>query len=33
MAPVNRPVVHLRAIPNATAAERALRDRWEAGAP
>jgi predicted metalloprotease with PDZ domain len=33
MAPVNRPVVHLRAIPNATAAERAQRDRWEAGAP
>jgi predicted metalloprotease with PDZ domain len=33
MAPVNRPVVHLREIPNVTAAERARRDRWEAGAP
>lgn len=33
MAPFDRPFVEIRDLPTATPAERALRDRWESGAP
>jgi hypothetical protein len=33
MAPFDRPFVHLREVSSPTAEQRALRARWESGAP